>query len=181
MKWSDFLNFSATSNLSSSTGTALTALTLTQLSSAFVDSIDAKYMNDLGGLTFEEFKLVLVRCAKMFPYESADSVRMRLEKMFLHMCNQFQTSVPRILNDGNERVGKGGQTAGGRATSTSSGLLLKGVREFNKVLHDHAVHLEFRDGEAEGSIFKFGGGEKDEDLRRGSALLNFSAGMRKGL
>ena len=100
--------------------------------------------------------------------------------MFLHMCNQFQTSVPRILNDGNERVGKGGQTAGGRATSTSSGLLLKGVREFNKALHDHAAHLEL-DGEvAEDSIFKFGG-DKDEDLRRGSALLNFSAGMRKGL
>eukprot|EP00518_Triparma_eleuthera_P012962 CAMPEP_0182471218 /NCGR_PEP_ID=MMETSP1319-20130603/19920_1 /TAXON_ID=172717 /ORGANISM="Bolidomonas pacifica, Strain RCC208" /LENGTH=600 /DNA_ID=CAMNT_0024671745 /DNA_START=25 /DNA_END=1824 /DNA_ORIENTATION=- len=117
MKWADFLNFSSTANLSSGTGTALTALSLTQLSSAFVDSINVSYVNDVGGLTFEEFKMVLVRCAKLFPYEASDTIRIRLEKMFLHMCNQFQTSVPRILNDGNERVGKGGQTAGGRATS----------------------------------------------------------------
>jgi hypothetical protein len=58
-----------------------------------------------------------------------------LEKLLLHMNNNFQTAVPKIINSGNERVGTGGQTAGGRALSTSHGLLIRGTREFNTALH----------------------------------------------
>lgn len=176
MKWSDFLNFCAPANLSSGTGTALTALSLSQLGAAFADSIEVSKVNDLGGITYEEFRRVLTRCALLFDYDEADTCRIRLEKLFLHMCNQFQTSVPRIINDGAERVGAGGQTAGGRNISTNGGLLLKGVREFNKIFQENSKHLNI----AEKSIFKFGDGSSD-DQRRGSSLLDFTAGLKKGL
>ncbi len=182
MTWSSFLNFAACGNLSSGTGTAITALSLNALAGCFVDSIGVWGHNDLGGLTYHEFTQVLIRCALIFNFEADDTTRARLEKLFLHMCNNFQTSVPRIINAGNERVGAGGQTAGGRSTSTSTGLLIKGTREFNAILHRESKFINVGTVESEGggseSVFKFGegGGEGGS-----GGLMNLGASLRKGL
>jgi hypothetical protein len=139
MKWSNFLDFASAANLSSGTGSALTALSLTELAGAFVDSIDNQMTNDVGGLYFSEFINVIIRCALVFKFQEASTDRVKLEKLLLHMNNNFQTAIPKIINSGNERVGKGGQTAGGRALSTSHGLLIRGTREFNTALHQVRV------------------------------------------
>lgn len=182
MTWTSFQNFAACANLSSGTGTAVTALTLNALAGVFVDSLKVTKVNEVGGLTYHEFLDVLVRCALIWNVGESEggekaTIRERLEHLFLHMSNQFQTSVPKILNAGNERVGHGGQIAGSRTASTNSGLLIKAAKEFNSVLHKNATMLAVP--VAGESIFGFGeGGEAGGEE---GGLMGFASGLRKGL
>jgi len=146
-----------------------------QLAAAFVDSIDIQMVDNIGGLYFSEFLNVIIRCALVFKFQEAGTDRIKLEKLLLHMNNNLQTSVPRIINSGNERVGKGGQTAGGRAHSTSHGLLIRGTREFNTALSTHVKYVNKE--EVKESIFNFAasrGGDDDE-------LAGLTASLRQGL
>lgn len=200
MTWTAFQNFAACANLSSGTGTAITALSLNILAGIFVDSIGVDCVDDVGGLTYAEFLDVLIRCAKVWNLgsefeskgdgEHINGIRARLEILFLHMSNQFQTSVPRIVNAGNERVGAGGQVAGSRNQSTNSGLLIKAAKEFNATLHRHASILKEDElagvgagAGGEESVFGFGGGGAagGEEEGGGGGLMNFASGLRKGL
>jgi len=184
-----FLDFAAAGNLSSGTGSSITALSLQQLSTAFVDSIEVYAVNDVGGLTFEEFLECLVRIAIAFQFPAARDSCHSLELLFCHMSHSFEESVHKIVNGGNERTHhSSGPTAGARSNSGNHGTLIKGIKDFNANLFSYGHKSNGAVGGAERgggagagvaaaeSIFSFA--EKKEGE---GGLSDFASSMREGL
>jgi len=84
-------------NLSSSIGAAVKALSPSQIAAAYVDSICVTAVDHLGGLTFEEFWEALIRCGLMFYAGGTESVYEKTQHLFIHMSNNLESSVPRVM------------------------------------------------------------------------------------
>ena len=128
-------------NLSSSIGAAVKALSPSAIASTFIDTIKVRECDSVGGLTFEEFWEAIVRCSLNFMKDSAEhgTTVLKVSHTFVHMANNLDSAVPRLLKLGNITESTGvmaGMTSGGREASSAGALLQHGTHEFGRLVFE---------------------------------------------
>ena len=180
LSFKQWLEFCATFNLSSGTGSAVAALTNVELAEVFRAAVKVELADRVGGLTFEEFWEALVRAALELAPAAEDlggdhGGRMaaaaglggdagcsfqvaaaaiggdlrdprlapyRLLSLFRQMMANIENGVVRMCNGGHERQhNRGGEVTvcGGRATSSNTSALLRGAKEFQRLVMMHTL------------------------------------------
>lgn len=123
LSYAKWLQFCDDFNLRSSMSNT-PILTSVELAEIFLQSINARTIDYLGKLNFEEFWEAIVRCAQVAYRNINTSMENKLKELFVNMSHKIDESVSKSVN-----------FTGHRDVSTNGAMIIDGMKKFQLALN----------------------------------------------